>query len=212
MKKLLVGILCFLGVFIVKAEPVTGFADKSEVVETGMTKSEMWVNLKTWVSMTFNSYEYTVDMEDQESGTLIVKWAVPLMDSKDRGSWVVPLKLTGTGYGIIKVEVKDKKYRWSDIGCQITIEDANDFDYRNLKGDYNVPNQIVDKLQSMELELSTIPKYKNAKDESKDKVNKDFSKLESQITMLSNILASYVATNDGLISSLQKAMIVKDDF
>lgn len=53
--------------------PATSFENKQEVVETEMTKKEMWINLKKWISSNFNSYEHVVDLEDEEAGIISVK-------------------------------------------------------------------------------------------------------------------------------------------
>lgn len=210
-KTFLLGLVALFASAQMNAQIVTGFTDTSEVVETGLTKSEMWVNLKTWVSLTFNNYEHSVDMEDQESGTMIVKWNIPIKDIFAHGSWGAVSEIYGTEYGIIKVEVKDGKYRWTTMGCNITIREAN-FEYKNLIGSYSIPVQITEKINKLEQELKGIPKYKNEKDEAKDKVNGQFKEVNDQLTYISNTLASYVAINDGLVDSLKKAMIVKDDF
>ena len=45
-----------------------------EIVENGdLTKNEYWINLKTWVSNNFQTYERVVDMEDADAGTMILK-------------------------------------------------------------------------------------------------------------------------------------------
>lgn len=79
--------------------------DKEFVIQTQLTKNAMWINLKKWVSSTFNSYKHVVDLEDKEGGILIIKWQanMPEQYSSDL--------LTAVAEGTLQVDVRDNKFR-----------------------------------------------------------------------------------------------------
>ena len=43
-----------------------------EVVPSNIPQSVMWLNLKKWVSSSFNKYKYVVDIEDKDAGLMII--------------------------------------------------------------------------------------------------------------------------------------------
>ena len=46
-----------------------------EIVPINLSKSVLWINLKKWVSSNFESYRFVVDMEDKDTGLIILKWS-----------------------------------------------------------------------------------------------------------------------------------------
>lgn len=79
--------------------------EKEFVIPTQLTKNAMWINLKKWVSSTFNSYKHVVDLEDKESGVLIVKWQANMPEQYS------PDLLTAIAEGTLQIDVRENKYR-----------------------------------------------------------------------------------------------------
>lgn len=83
-----------------------------EVIETKISKGQMWINLKKWVSTTFVNYKYVVDMEDKVAGIMIIKWntklpIIPNTYSMSKGYLGLSMESS------ITVEVKENKYRYT---------------------------------------------------------------------------------------------------
>jgi len=86
------------------------FVDKTTITEDApLTKDQLWLNLNTWISNTFNKYEGVVDLVNEQAGRVIIK-------SKSKLS--SDLACMGD-YGILyayftftlQVDCKDNKYR-----------------------------------------------------------------------------------------------------
>ena len=76
-----------------------------EVVSSTLPQATLWINLKKWISSTFDNYKYVVDLEDKETGMMIVKWtAGPLHSLASR-------YLAITYGGSFQIDVREKKYR-----------------------------------------------------------------------------------------------------
>ena len=204
----------------------TSFENKQEVVETEMTKKEMWINLKKWISSNFNSYEHVVDLEDEEAGIISVKWKnrVGLNSSK-----YIKVLASST----IKVDVKDNKYRYTLSDAQIVIEPnigrTSEMSYNELKESINdlefveqfctqyynesakiqMDDKFVNILKEYKEQVESTPKYKNEK---KKKISKEWEKINKEYNILSEINNTYSSINEIIISSLKKNMILKDEW
>ena len=80
------------------------FGSEVKIVTTQLSKSELWINAKKWISSSFNNYKHTVDMEDKESGTIILK-----INSSDNVSAYLTYKINAT----LKIDIRENKYRYS---------------------------------------------------------------------------------------------------
>lgn len=204
----------------------TSSENKQEVVETGMTKKDMWINLKKWVSSNFNSYEHVVDLEDEEAGVISVKWKnrVGLNSSK-----YIKMLVSST----LNVDVKDNKYRYTLADAQIVIEpnvghtsemsinelaegisDLEFFEqfctqHYNGSTKIQMDNKFANILKEYKQKVESTPKYKNEK---KKKISKEWKKLAREYKILSEINNSYNNINELLISSLKKNMTLKDEW
>lgn len=202
------------------------FEDKQEVIETGMTKKDMWINLKKWVSSTFNSYEHVVDLEDEEAGVISVKWKnrVGLNSSK-----YIKILASST----IKVDVKENKYRYTLSDAQVVIEPnigrTSEMSYNDLKEGisdlefieyfcteyYNesakiqMDDRFVNILKEYNEKVESTPKYKNEK---KNKISKEWEKISKEYNILSEINNTYNSVSELIISSLKKNIILKDEW
>lgn len=202
------------------------FEDKQEVVETGMTKKDMWINLKKWVSSNFNSYEHVVDLEDEEAGVISVKWKnrVGLNSSK-----YIKILASST----ITVDVKDNKYRYTLSDEQVEIEPnvgrTSEMSYSELEesisdlefveqfcaeyysesANIQMDDKFVTILKEYKEKVESTPKYKNEK---KKKISKEWEKINKEYNILYDINNTYNSINELIISSLKKNMILKDEW
>lgn len=92
-------------VFTTTANDCNSDSDK-KVIECNLSKAKLWTNLKKWIAKEFVSYKYSVDMEDREGGTIVIKFN----SYEERGAGAfVDLTLNAT----LQIDVKDNKYRYS---------------------------------------------------------------------------------------------------
>ena len=189
------------------------------VVECHLNKSVLWSNLKRWISKKFTSYKYTVDMEDKEGGTLIIKFNK--FDEIGASSYV-SLRIDAT----IQVDIKDKKYRYKISDASFVLapnSKCDNINYlptrilemaslslqaaRNLSSNTDIPKGLDFLIKYYGEKLSNTPKYKKPKDEKKGKVNEEYKEIENTLRMANNIKSSYNLMVSSLSSSLEAQMI-----
>lgn len=90
-----------------------------EVNQCELPKQQLYSNLKTWISKTFESYNTVVDMEDYHSGRIIIKCSFSKIS---KISEVILYK----AYHTIIVDVKDNNYRYAFIDTSVAIEPNNE--------------------------------------------------------------------------------------
>ncbi len=202
------------------------FGREFEIVQTQLTKSEMWINAKEWISSSFKDYKHTVDMEDKESGTIILKFAFYGSSSWDFIDYTIKASL--------KIDVRDNKYRYtfSDVTYSLEpseiIKDGN-YTYWSsylletsksyLEAARAITNKgpIVDSslqndVKNYKTVLDNTIKYKNEKDAKKNKFTKEYMKANSFYELAQAIESGYTLMRDYLVSSLKEAMVFEDDF
>lgn len=201
-------------------------SDIQEVVETGINKKDMWINLKKWCSSEFNSYDHVVDLEDEESGTLIVKWK--------NGAYLNISKCIKTIVSsTIKVEVKENKYRYTVSDAQIKIEPNTSnksemsirelengiadlefiisfcTEYYNNSTKINIDEKFNNIINDYRKKVESTKKYKNEK---KTKISKEWVKINKEYEILNEMLYNYNCINTFIIDSLKKKIIEKDEW
>jgi len=202
------------------------FGNEFEIVQTQLTKSEMWINAKKWISSSFKDYKHTVDMEDKESGTIILKFVFYGSSSWDFIDYTINASL--------KIDVRDNKYRYtfSDVTYSLEpseiIKDGN-FTYWSsylletsksyLEAARIITNKgpIVDSslqndVKNYKAVLDNTVKYKNEKDAKKNKFTKEYMKANSFYELTQAIESGYTLMRNYLVSSLKEAMVIVDDF
>ena len=172
-----------------------------EVIPSPINKSIKWLNLKKWVSSSFNKYEYVVDVEDKDTGLMIIKWAAGPYHSFSMYTAI-------TYHGTFQVDIRDDKYR-------IKIYDAiADTKTDNLNHMYGATRKYIKIIKE------DLKKTKNICRElgSSQKWNLDsnfisvMNKREDLNTAMSLVCYDYEKCCKTLLESLKKAMSFKDDF
>lgn len=196
--------------------------DNWKVVITNNNKTTLWGNLKRWISDEFSSYEYTVDMEDKEEGMIIVKFS-----TYDNNF----LKFHGLLINMsLQVDVKDNKYRYKIFNSNYQITPNNMYSVVNSMPSYlveifykekvfasisnsshNIPFTIKEKKEFINYRFETTPKFKNSKDEKKDKINDKYQNLIWESQMIKTIETSYNSLINTISNSLEKRMETKKD-
>lgn len=202
------------------------YSNVKDIVETGMSKNDMWINLKKWVSSSFNSYEHVVDVEDEKLGIFVIKWEnVIYLNSSE----YVKLIASST----IKIDVKENKYRYTVSDAQIVIKpnvgrvsDMSSYSLQRAIKDlefikhlyttyYNGNEQIPMDKKFKTIVLYYKEKYESTpiyRDEKKKKTSEDWLKAYREYEILKEINIVYSKTNQLIISSLNKKMIEKDEW
>lgn len=166
---------------------------QNNVIKEGsstLTKDEMWSNVtKLVLSSADGKYaEYKIISSDNTLGQIILE--------------LKKESLTGLHWeGLVKmrvcIEMKDEKYRISDIGTKISYKLDDDYDHisslptnylKDMKTDLEVIQSIFYDKKEVEYSsyiynkdyygrmLSSTPKYLKPKDEKKNKVNPTYDK------------------------------------
>lgn len=165
-------------------DPVPG----SQIVELPLSKNQIWSNLHEWVSIAFRNTKGAIDMENEQTGVMIVKGAWPLAmdhllctDPSVYGmSFVVKIAL--------KIECKDQKYRYSiaDMSLLLISGEKNQ-DYANM-----TTGQIKQCIQELETVVRLAEREFNGKDEWR--LGENYLTL---IRALTNNIEEYRAEIDG---------------
>lgn len=196
---------------------------KEEIINCNLTKDALWSNLKLWVSTFFNSYKYTVDMEDKESGRLILKY-----NTKNNLSEFTDSNISAT----IQVDVKDMKYRVRIFDATYEIEPSSnckDLNYMSNKklsivetelesaetlmsSGNKIYSDLINTCISYQEKIRAVPQYKKPKDEKKGKENPEYTRLKTVINMAEKIEELHKSISENIISSLKSELNKTDDF
>lgn len=195
------------------------------VVNCDLDKAQLWSNLKRWVSVTFVSYKHTVDMEDKEAGSMVVKYNF----SDDLGAYTLA-KISA----VLQVDVKDKKYRIriSDPSFGVKPNSRLDGDIswmstsvlETAKAEMEAAQNLIsggitsfDDLQTTIGAYTTLrdrtPKYRKPKDEKKGKVNPLYQEYDKTVDFGERLATKYGYNSVvEIIPSLEKGMAYSNNF
>lgn len=224
---------CFFSISIVAQETDTTelsfvkyplIGDYEEIVESNLTKDEMWINLKKWVATEFTTYKFVVDLEDKEAGVMIIKWG------STQNSSVFP-HFYITSKASYQIDVKDNKYRIKISNPRVIVDPADytppsqklikqrmadlrfvlSIHYKmdiNKEG-WSMDNKYYDLISNYLKELNNTPKYANIR---KKTISQDWQNMRQNIKFLIDVEQKYVSVTDLLINGLKKQIIFKDMF
>lgn len=189
------------------------------VIESNLLKDKLWANLKKWIAKEFVSYKYTVDMEDRDNGTIILKFNS--FDECGAGAFV-DLSINAT----LQVDVKDKKYRYLISDAYFKLKPNQICDNMkflstsfleqakiNLEAAQNLGgrNEIPDGLDYYESyyndKLQNTPKFKKPSDEKRNKVNYEYNLANKTIEVIKRIRSSMSILTYKIGNSLEKGMM-----
>jgi len=172
-----------------------------EVVPSNNSQSVMWLNLKKWVSSSFNKYEYVVDLEDKDTGLMIIKWSAGPYHSFSMYTAI-------TFQATFQIDIRDKKYR-------IKVYDA----FADTEPDHldHMRGATRKFLKMVEDDLKTTKEICKKLDYSEKWPldNHFISVMESEKELnhaMSLVRYDYSDCCNALLDSLKKAMNVEDDF
>lgn len=205
--------------------PLNKIGNTEEIIETTLTKAQMWTNLKKWVSEEFHNYKYAVDMEDKETGNMIIKWNETFVPKET----FILMTVKST----YQIDIKENKYRIRVFNSAVELSpNSNNFEsessshlkrviegmtfitnisaeYYNKSTLWPMDQKYVSLLDKYEKSLDSIPKYKDVK---KAKLNKEWNKQNDNINILREALSGYITYNSSIYESFKKAIIYKDNF
>lgn len=228
MKKFL-SLICALTLATSVSAQVVSYGTKDgayeEIVNCNSNKSQLWSNLKRWVSVTFVSYKHTVDMEDAESGSMIIKYSVT---EENIGSYTAS-KTTA----VLQVDVKDNKYRVkicdpifevfpNNVGsgdiswmpttmlkaAKVEMEAALKLSQSGIKSYKDLKTTIA---AYTSLRDGT-PKYRKPKDEKKGKIDEAYQVYDKAARLAEWLQTMYRYRQDKIVESLKNGMAYSNDF
>ena len=202
------------------------FGSEFKIIPSQLSKSELWINAKKWISSSFKDYQHAVDLEDKESGTIILKFSC----SKEAGNPFITYIISAT----LKLDIRDNKYRYtfSDVIFSLEPNDAlfnQDLNYwpkhllersqiylkaaevillRSRTVDPSLKNDVFNYKNA----LANTKKFKNEKDAKKNKVTNEYKTAEALYEIIQSIETGYSLMQLSVSESLQDAMNFKDDF
>lgn len=198
--------------------------ESGRIVQCNLSKDKLWSNLKKWVAKEFVSYKYTVDMEDKDAGTLILKFNN--FDERGGGAFL-SLTINAT----LQIDVKENKYRYSISNASFKLTPnsmCDNLTYAStpflkraklemvcaeniIRAGTEIPS-MIDFVESYYGEkLKKTPKYKKPRDENKGKINPEYEEIEKTISMAGSIDTKLSLTAYDIRESLEKGMCLSSD-
>lgn len=228
MRKIL-PIVCALFLSVGASAQVVSYGTKDgvyeEIVNCNSNKSLLWSNLKRWVAVSFVSYKHTVDMEDKESGTMVVKFSIT---DDHAGTFT-----TSATSAVLQVDVKDNKYKvkvsdpifevkpnsecsgdisWMPSSvlesAKIEMQAALNLSQHGI-GSYDELKKAIDTYTALR---DGTPKYRKPKDEKKGKISSTFQTYDKTVSLGSWIKTEYSYNTDKIVKSLKSGMAYSNDF
>ena len=201
------------------------FGTFEKVVQVELPKATLWRNLKTWVSTSFRSYKHTVDVEDQETGTLILKFS---------SSQICTRGVDETISATLKIDVRDNKFRYKifDVKFGLTpnrtadpttirflpteeiksIRNTLEASEEVLREGTKIDNSFKERVEEAKETSENTPQYKSAKDEKKGRISDDYQIAKAKYDILLSVKVNYYMLRDKISESLENALNTKDDF
>ena len=187
--------------------------------ESELSKDVLWSNLKTWVSSNITSYKHSVDMEDKTMGAMVVNFTT------EKESFIIAEDIYFCAK--IKVEVKDKKWRYKIYDCEFRLSEtplmgclsslsskildkAKD-ELEAVKNIENkdIPDSWVTTRMAYKKLLEGTPRYSKPKDEKKGKINPTYTRYNNVLELIDRIQTNYNIMLYKVSDSLQKQMSQK---
>lgn len=201
------------------------FGTFEKVVQVELSKAALWRNLKTWVSTSFRSYKHTVDVEDQETGTLILKFSSSQICTRG-----VDENISAT----LKIDVRDNKFRYKifDVNFGLTpnsvanpttirflpteeiksIRNTLEASETVLREGTKINNSFEERVKKAKEVSESTPQYKSAKDEKKGRISDDYQIAKAKYDILLSIKVNFHILKDKISGSLEKSLNTNDDF
>ena len=172
-----------------------------EVVPSNIPQSVMWLNLKKWVSSSFNKYKYVVDIEDKNAGLMIIKWSAGPYHSFSMHTAI-------TFQATFQIDIREKKYRIKVYDAFADTEpDHLDHMYGATRKYLKMVEEDLKKTKEICRKLNYTEKWP---------LNNQFiDVMESEERLnheMSLVCYDYEKCCKTLLESLKKAMNVEDDF
>jgi len=172
-----------------------------EIVPTNLTKSIMWLNLKKWVSSSFDKYNYVVDIEDKDAGLMIVKWSAGQYHP-------FSIYTAITFQASFQIDIREKKYR---IKIYDAFADTEPDHIDHLSGATRKYLKMVE--DDLKKTKKICQKLNYSEKWSLDGHFINVMKTEENLNnAMSDVCDKYKACCEALLDSLKRALIMEDDF
>lgn len=187
----------------------------------GKTKEELWHNLKRWVALTFNSYKFVTDMEEEKSGEMILKVTLS-PDYRPLKYWNLKFHTTidiVVQDGIYTMFLKNGKFECAatdrmnsvnrftpSVILDDMLAESNALkDIMGYDGDCSIEH-VYFNINFYSKQMNNTPKYRKPKDERKGKVDSLWKDYNDKYNTACSILTGYSITLRDLNDSLEKDM------
>ena len=172
-----------------------------EVVPSNIPQSVMWLNLKKWVSSSFNNYKYVVDIEDKDAGLMIIKWSAGPYHSFSMYTAI-------TFQATFQIDIREKKYRIKVYDAFADTEPDNiDHMYGATRKYLKMIREDLEKTKKICNKLNYSEKW--ALDNHFISVMENEKELNHAMSL---VCYEYTDCCQALLDSLKKAMNIEDDF
>lgn len=196
---------------------------KDGIIEcNGLTKEQIWNNVKKWQSKPTKDFNSTIDSEDKDAGIIVLK----LSKKPAYFNRVSDLNV----YSKLRIEIKDEKCRYSYFEGKYTfdVKDLSVSSYlpkstllsyqkelkalERLAKDEKIPDDLEMSINVYSSMLNKQPKYKKPKDEKKGKVNPYWEDLNETVETAKRINTEYELMIGDVQMSLLHGVLKSDDF
>lgn len=227
-RKIILAAAFLYAVYVEAQTPSTESLSETIVVSTPLSKNDQWHNLKKWVSLTFDN-SGVIDMQDEERGTMIIKWSCPVKLESEY--------ISASAISTYVIDVRDGKYRLQRINPRISFQFSRPDIYETLDperaeqatadirlingiaarvydGAYEWPvneryDELVDACREL---LGSTPQYRTDRDRDKGKISDEWRKAEHNWKLLRTPLVTLKNLDASMVESLNKALKENDDF
>lgn len=176
--------------------------DYEEVIPVNLSKTELWLNVKKWISSNFSSYKHVVDVEDKDAGILVVKWNSDVENPYSR-YWTAQYEAT------YQIDVRDNKYRIKIYNSSVltkpnvSTRDINNMSTSSLTLAQEELETVVDICKSLQGKMTwNLDNHFLQVMESNSKYK----------PLMKAVKDSYMRFNNSVLNSLKISMTKTDNF
>ncbi len=216
-------ILLLMVAFLFVATTANAQNKKEGIIQCeGMTKEQIWNNIKKWQTKPTKDFNSIIDSEDKNVGIIVVK----LSKKSAYFNRVSDLNV----YSKLRIEIKDEKCKYSyfdgkytfdvkDLAVSSYLPKSTLLSYKKelsalerLADRENIPDDLDMNIKAYSSMLDKQPKYKKPKDEKKGKVNPYWEELNETVETAKRITTEYELMIGDVQMSLLHGVLKPDDF
>ncbi len=199
----------------------TGDVSYQEVVNSNLSKDQLYANAQEWIAKTFGDYKNVIQFEDKKNGKLILKGTSYVKHYVEVNIAGMNISNSERIQFTLTIECRDNKYRYTlDNIFVIFSTSSQDFErsifYRinnveSSKKKIEHLNQVLENLKNMDItsyKKKQLKEHQNKINIIEQQIKDELSNIETDTEFINSELESI----NSVITSLKKAMSKNDKF